>query len=164
MLSNVNLADFDFTGVTPGKGKTGTKWNKWAIVNGYNGAEDFRGRSLRGFDHADSDYNLSAKTGGSDSQTLIIENMVKHRHLTEFLLLDDSFIGGYTPVTGAKGVITQVQESNTGGSGSLDTYRLTLNSGDGTNNINNQDELKSSPDPFSTRNKFTTAVVVQKIS
>lgn len=174
MNSNVNLVDFDFTSITPGKGKTGTKWAKWAICNGYNGTEDFRGRTLRGFDHTDSDYNLSAKIGGSDTTSLVIGNVPPHIHLTMDAFInaidgsDDIFSAYVDEKADDKGLAQstimnsgiEISEGNTEDRQGVVYYR---NSGDGTDNINNEKELKNTPDPFSTRNKFVTSVVIQKI-
>ena len=38
------------------------------------------------------------------------------------------------------------------------------NTSDGTNNINDQDELQSTPDPLNVVNAYTTVIVVQKIA
>jgi hypothetical protein len=38
------------------------------------------------------------------------------------------------------------------------------NSGDGTNNINNQGELLSSPSSINIRNKYFTEIIIQKIA
>jgi len=176
MLSNVNLTDFDFTNITPGKGKTGTKWAKWAIVNGYNTTEDFRGRSLRGFDHTDSNYNLSGKNSGSDTQTLVIDNIPPHRHQSASIHLDNTFDNNAASnnmklssrlddanIQFETIDITDNDKPDGGAGGGYSTKISYFNTGRGIYNIGDQDELKSSPDSFSTKNKVTTAVVVQKI-
>ncbi len=45
-----------------------------------------------------------------------------------------------------------------------DATGITRNTGDGTDNIDNQDELQSTPDPVDVTNAYVTVIVVQKIA
>lgn len=175
IISNENLADFDFTVITPGLGKTGTKWAKWAICNGFNGTEDFRKNTFRGFDHTDSDYNLSGLTGGLDSVTLTRANIPPHRHGYTFFTqeyMEESNWASYQNSTLGSGYQATVGNDSGDGDTRLDNgddsvnRRYYTNTGNGTSNYGGRDEIAnggSTPTAFSIRNEYTTTVTVQKI-
>ena len=52
--------------------------------------------------------------------------------------------------------------NNSGGDTGNDSYSWTSNTLDGTNNVNDRMELKSSPDAIDIINAYTTVIVVQK--
>lgn len=176
-ISNINLVDFDFTNpFTAGIGKTG-RYSKWAICNGNNGSEDLTEGTFRGFDHTNSDYDESAKDGGSDilNLTLTSDNIPPHRHkyFDAFLNACDggtcfsSSVDSHASSSGVdQGTITvgsgQISEGNTQ---DRDAVWYDRNTSDGTDNINNQNELKESPDAVTAdiRNYFKTVILIQKI-
>lgn len=175
-ISNINLVDFDFTNAfTAGKGKNTARYKKWAICNGNNGTEDLTEGTFRGFDHTNTDYDESAKTGGSDSVTLSIDNIPPHKH--QYF---DSFInaidGGseifsedvdaHATATGVtQGAIynSTIQVSE-GPSDNRDAVWYDRNTMDGTDNQGNQLELKATPDAVDIRNSFKTVILIQKIA
>lgn len=172
LISNINLASFDFTNpMTAGKGATPGRYKKWAICNGNNGTEDLTIGTFRGFDHTNSDYDESAKTGGSDSITLTKDNIPPHRHKSTFYTLDwntyhDDWAAKHTLETGGNTYVNKYKLSSGGITDSgndQDFYVDMLNTGDGTDNLGDQSELKLSPDSVNTRNTFKTVIVIQKI-
>jgi len=190
LLSNSNLGDFTTTGITAGKGIAGTKWAKWAICNGNltNGVDDMRLKNLRGFDYADGAGNDVANfQSGSDTVTLDITNLPPHRHKSLGVYIDYSSQSAsltsnnatilknaaLSELDGALAEVTTIQTLDGGGwsgsdfddagAGSMPRI-FTSNTGDGTDNIDNQGELKSSPDPVDVTNAYVTVIVVQKIA
>ncbi len=179
LISNINLIDFDFTNVfTAGKGKNPGRYKKWAICNGKNGTEDLTVGTFRGFDHTNTDYDASAKTGGSDSLsiTLTKNNIPPHKHSYAYQTMEfegcqvsgvRSINGGYN--FGGDGQnrsqICSGNQNEGTGSGK-DIYQYENNTNDGTDNINNISELKTTPDSINKdiRNTFKTVIVIQKIS
>lgn len=169
-ISNINVTDFNFLTVgQEGKGKANTHWAKWAICNGKNGTDDFAHLTLRGFDDTNPDGNgnflTSGQKGGSD--TLTINNIPSHRHTGVAAITEDSSeaVSLFSDANNLAGITKMTREGREGakyGSG-LDQQEATVyyNSGDGTDNIDNQGELKSSPDPA--RNAWSTIIMVQKI-
>ena len=169
-ISNINVTDFNFLTVgQEGKGKANTHWAKWAICNGKNGTDDFAHLTLRGFDDTNPDGNgnflTSGQKGGSD--TLTINNIPSHRHTGVAAITEDSSeaVSLFSDANNLAGITKMNREGREGapyGSGS-DQQEATVyyNSGDGTDNIDNQGELKSSPDPA--RNAWSTIIMVQKI-
>jgi hypothetical protein len=169
-ISNINVTDFNFLTVgQEGKGKANTHWAKWAICNGKNGTDDFAHLTLRGFDDTNPDGNgnflTSGQKGGSD--TLTINNIPSHRHTGVAAITEDSSeaVSLFSDANNLAGITKMTREGREGapyGSGS-DQQEATVyyNSGDGTDNIDNQGELKSSPDPA--RNAWSTIIMVQKI-
>lgn len=169
-ISNTNVIDFNFLTVgQEGKGKANTHWAKWAICNGKNGTDDFAHLTLRGFDDTNPDGNgnflTSGQKGGSD--TLTINNIPSHRHTGVAAITEDSSeaVSLFSDANNLAGITKMTREGREGalyGSGS-DQQEATVyyNSGDGTDNIDNQGELKSSPDPA--RNAWSTIIMVQKI-
>lgn len=178
LISNINLPSFTTSGITAGKGIAGTKWAKWAICNGNlaNGVDDFRLRNLRGFDYADGAGNdVAGFKAGSDTKSIDITNLPPHRHK-----YFDAFVNA---VDGSSTVFSSEVDSHassegvdqgsiytgnaeiTEGTGSnRDSVWYDRNTSDGTNNINDQDELQSTPDPLNVVNAYTTVIVVQKIA
>lgn len=174
IISNENLIDFDFTVITPGLGKAGTKWAKWAICNGFNGTEDFRKNTFRGFDHTDSDYNLSGLTGGSDSVTLDRLNIPSHVHkmFDSFVnAIDNSgeIFSAYVDAHAAglgfaqSSIFNSTIEISEGSTDDRQGVIYDRNTGDGTDNVQSVKELPINPTPIYVRNEYTTTVVIQKI-
>lgn len=177
MISNVNLGDFTFSGITAGKGLAGTKWAKWAICNGNltNGVDDFRLKNLRGFDYADGSGNdVGNFHGGSDTVALDITNIPPHRHkyFDAFMNAVDGSdvfsaeVDSHASSLGVnQGSIYTSPESiqeNTGQD--RDAVWYDRNTSNGTDNISDQDELQSVPDPVNVVNAYSTVIVVQKIA
>lgn len=150
IISNINLDKFDFTNpFTAGKGKNTGRYKKWAIKNGNNGTEDFTEGTFRGFDHTNSDYDESAKSGGSDtlSFTLTKGNIPAHVHsYTENEFYDAGSSNG--------------DVENAPSIGDWKNRVNTTNTGNGV-----ADGLKTSPDAINEdiRNTFKTVIVIQKI-
>ena len=124
---------------------------------------------MRGFDDTNPDGNgnflTSGQKGGSD--TLTINNIPSHRHTGVAAITEDSSeaVSLFADANNLAGITKMNREGREGakyGSG-LDQQEATVyyNSGDGTDNIDNQGELKSSPDPA--RNAWSTIIMVQKI-
>jgi len=150
-ISNINLVDFDFTNAfTAGKGKNTARYKKWAICNGNNGTEDLTEGTFRGFDHTNTDYDESAKTGGSDtlSFTLTKGNIPAHVH---------SYIDSNVHSVGGGG------QGLTAGAGEHQEYYETTNN---TTANGVTDGLKISPDAINedVRNTFKTVILIQKIA
>jgi hypothetical protein len=169
-ISNINVTDFNFLTVgQEGKGKANTHWAKWAICNGKNGTDDFAHLTLRGFDDTNPDGNgnflTSGQKGGSD--TLTINNIPSHRHTGVAAITEDSSeaVSLFSDANNLAGITKMTREGREGASYGVgsDQQEATVyyNSGDGTDNIDNQGELKSSPDPA--RNAWSTIIMVQKI-
>lgn len=160
-------------GITAGKGIAGTKWAKWAICNGNltNGVDDMRLKNLRGFDYADGAGNdVAGFHAGSDTVSLDITNIPPHRHTGVAAITEDSSeaVSLFSDANNLAGITKMNREGREGaqyGSGS-DQQEATVyyNSGDGTDNINDQDELQSTPDPVDVTNAYVTVIVVQKIA
>lgn len=149
-IRNETLASFDFSSpLTAGIG-TG-RYSKWAICNGNNGTEDHTNNTLRGFNHANTDYDESAKTGGSDTTTLSRNNIPPHKHkYTE----NETYDAG-----SSNGTI-----ENAPSIGDWKNRVNTLNTGDGTDNVDDSLELKASPDAVDVRNAFSVLILIQKIA
>ena len=163
------LAYFNLIGGSWGAGLPGTRYSKWAIANGNNGTDDEKGLTTRGFDINDVDYDDASSTnsGGSDSITLATGNIPPHRHTGVAAITEDGSeaVSLFSDANNLAGITKMTREGREGakyGSG-LDQQEATVyyNSGDGTDNIDNQGELKSSPDPA--RNAWSTIIMVQKI-
>jgi len=150
IISNINLDKFDFTNpFTAGKGKSTGRYKKWAIKNGNNGTEDFTQGTFRGFDSTNSDYDESAKSGGSDTLvfTLTKGNIPAHIHTYS----DNEFYdaGSSNGDVDAADVV-----------GDYKNRTNSFNTGNGT-----ADGLKTSPDAINEdiRNAFKTVIVIEKI-
>ena len=174
-ISNINLTNFDFTNpFTAGIGKAG-RYSKWAICNGNNGTEDLTDGTFRGFNHSNADYDESAKAGGSDNATLSIDNIPAHRHkyFDAFTNACDNsdpcFSADVDSHASSEGVDQgsihnsgiQISEGN---SADRDAVWYDRNTSDGTDNINDQNNLKVSPDAVNVRNAFKTVILIQKIA
>lgn len=181
IISNNNLDKFDFTNpFTAGKGKNPGRYSKWAIKNGNNGTEDFTQGTFRGFDNTNADYDESAKAGGSDSLsiTLAKENIPAHRHnmYVNVMELGDGDTTVQVAIDNLNNTLddgafmnieSTPQDGNGGGAGNDLKHRVArYNTGDGTDNLSNQDELLTTPSVIESdiRNAFKTVIVIQKIS
>lgn len=172
-ISNINLVDFDFTNpFTAGIGIG--RYSKWAICNGNNGTEDLTDGTFRGFNHDNSDYDESAKAGGSDLVTLTRDNIPPHQHkyFDAFMNAIDgtdvfsSEVDAHATALGVtQGTIytspNSIQESS---GDDRDAVYYDRNTSDGTDNLGNQKKLKTSPDPINVRNAFKTVILIQKIA
>jgi len=179
IISDNSLSDFNFTNVfTAGIGKPG-RYSKWAICNGNNGTDAWSGRSLRGYDHLNVDYDrltLAGKEGGSDSLsfTLSKENIPPHRHkyvyaYTEHSNTLSSLTARHTSELGAGNLDASHPDGERGSSqrdGDNGIFINIANTGDGVNNYGDLGELKTTPDAISlnTRNSYSTAIIIQKIA
>jgi len=178
LLSNSNLGDFTTTGITAGKGITGTKWAKWAICNGNltNGVDDMRLKNLRGFDYADGAGNdVAGFHAGSDTVSLDITNIPPHKHK-----YFDAFMNAIDGSSTFSSEVDSHASSEGVNQGSIYTSPNSIkenigedrdavwydrNTSDGTNNINDHlYELQSTPDPVDVTNAYVTVIVVQKIA
>ena len=162
-ITETQLANFNLVGGSWGAGSG--KYSKWAVANGNNGTDDYRGLTTRGYDVNDSDYDDASSTNsaGSDSVTLVKDNIAPHRHGQVYVLRDETEIG--TTLFGAdksSPITYATDEADDSGAQSCQ-YVLT-NTSDGTDNYNNQDELLSSPTPVNIRNKYFTEIMIQKIA
>ena len=161
-INEANLASFNLVGGSWGAGSG--KWAKWAIANGNNGTDDEKGLTTRGFDVNDSDYDDASSTnsGGSDSITLVKNNLPAHRHGQVYVLRDETEIS--TTLFGADKSSPITYASNEADdSGSQDLQYVLTNTSDGTDNYNNQDELPASPTAINIRNAYFTEIKIQKI-
>lgn len=176
-ISNINLTDFDFTNpFTAGIGKPG-RYSKWAICNGNNGAEDLTEGTFRGFDSTNSDYDESAKSGGSDSVFLTRDNIPAHQHKYFDAFMNaidgtDIFSTEVDAHASALGVTqgtiytspNSIQE-NTGDD--RDAVYYDRNTSDGTDNLGNQKEIANGTGTVTEvdiRNAFKTVILIQKIA
>ena len=180
-ISDINLDDFDFTNVlTAGIGKPG-RYSKWAICNGNNGSDDLTDGTFRGYNHTNTDYDSSGASGGSDSVSLVAANIPAHRH--DYL---DGYVqanGGGTnasaryeavinaqpgpPAQGSATATTTFINDGPALGDDFDTSYSLRNTGDGTTNISNQNEVANGTGTVtavSTRNAFKTVILIQKIS
>lgn len=174
-ISNINLTDFDFTNpFTAGIGKPG-RYSKWAICNGNNGTEDLTEGTFRGFNHTNSDYDESAKSGGSDTVALIRANIPAHRHKTTFYTLDwntyhDDWATKHTLDTKGNTYVNKYRLSTGGITDSgddQDYYVEVANTGDGTDNLSDQNEIANGTGTVTAvniRNAFKTVILIQKIA
>lgn len=181
LISNINLVDFDFSNpMTAGKGKTPGRYKKWAICNGKNATEDLTVGTFRGFDHTNTDYDASAKTGGSDSLniTLTSDNIPPHAHKYTDSFINacdgdnchgsdlDAHIASLGREQTGYSVSQHIDEEFGDNGPTRDAVWRDRNTGNGTDNVNNQEKLKVNPDPITAdiRNTFKTVIVIQKIS
>ena len=161
-ITEANLSSFNLVGGSWGVGSG--KWAKWAIVNGNNGTDNEKGLTTRGFDVNDSDYDDASSTnsGGSDSITLVKNNIPPHRHGQVYVLRDETEIS--TTLFGAdKSSPITYANNDADDSGAQDLKYVLTNTSDGTDNYNNQDELPASPTAINIRNAYFTEIKIQKI-
>ena len=171
-ITEAQLSNFNLVGGSWGAGSG--KFAKWAICNGNNGTDDYKGLTTRGFDINDSDYNDASynNSSGSDSVTLTRDNIPPHKHSYDWILthdesgrevyenLHDSNISESSEEYSSTFTLLDPQNDTIGSEGQ--TY-YKVNTGDGTSNIDNQDELKSSADAIDIRNAYFTEIMIQKI-
>lgn len=161
-ITEANLSSFNLVGGSWGAGLG--KWAKWAICNGNNGTDNEKGLTTRGFDVNNSDYDDASSTnsGGSDSITLVKNNIPPHRHGQVYVLRDETEIS--TTLFGADKSSPITYASNEADdSGAQDLKYVLTNTSDGTDNYNNQDELPASPTAINIRNAYFTEIKIQKI-
>ena len=169
-ITEAQLANFNLVGGSWGAGSG--KYSKWSICNGNNGTDDYKGLTTRGYDVNDSDYDDASSTNsaGSDSITLTIGNIPAHRHTGVAAITEDSSeaVSLFADANTLAGITKMNREGRRGakyGSGSDQQEGVVYyNSGDGTNNIDNEDELLSSPSSINIRNKYFTEIMIQKIA
>ena len=169
-ITEAQLANFNLVGGSWGAGSG--KYSKWAICNGNNGTDDYKGLTTRGYDVNDSDYDDASSTNsaGADSITLAIGNIPPHRHTGVAAITEDgsesvSLFADANTLAGITKMNRVGREGAPYGSGSDQQEGVVYyNSGDGTNNIDNQNELSTSPSAINIRNKYFTEIMIQKIA
>ena len=174
------LAYFNLIGGSWGAGLPGTRYSKWAIANGNNGTDDYKGLTTRGFDVNNIDYSDTSSTNsaGSDSATLVIGNIPPHRHIFSFLHRD---VGGNYQEWATQHTLSTLGKTTEDGdlaiplrnelptdAGDANNNNTQYwigggNSGDGTNNILDQNELSASPSAINIKNAYFTEIIIQKI-
>lgn len=107
---------FDVTGLGTHPYTTG-----WAICNGSNGTDDFKGRVPVGLNTSDSDFNVVGETGGAKTHTLTLSEMPQHSHT----VTDPGHTHSYEGVVNPGG----------GGDSSRDGVQSTLNTTSATTGI-----------------------------
>jgi len=175
---------FDFSNpATKGIGKVGERYAKWAICNGKNGTMDFSGETLRGYKHGDAAHDYTVDGAGNDSVSLTTANIPKHRHRYVDSCIDivsndgvhardalidycDSLDPGMSPTFTIHDAIPSsiwpfIREG--GGTSRLFHFNI-MNTGDGTSNRDDFDELPSSVTAVDIINKYKTIVFIQKIT
>ena len=170
-ITEAQLANFNLVGGSWGAGSG--KYSKWAICNGNNGTDDYKGLTTRGYDVNDSDYDDASSTNsaGSDSVTLTTSNIPTHRHKYTFFspqYTDARDINAWKVIQAPIGNYDVSHPGGELGSSQRDGdnghYINMANTGDGTNNITNQTELSSAPSAINIRNKYFTEIMIQKIA
>ena len=175
-ITEAQLANFNLVGGSWGAGSG--KYSKWAICNGNNGTDDYKGLTTRGYNVNDSDYDDASSTNsaGNDSITLAVGNIPPHRHkyFDAFMNAVDgsstifsSEVDTHATSLGVdQGTIYVGSAEITEGTGSnRDSVWYDRNTGDGTDNVNGQaPQLSSSPSAINIRNKYFTEIMIQKIA
>lgn len=169
-ITEAQLANFNLVGGSWGAGSG--KYSKWAVANGNNGTDDYKGLTTRGYDVNDSDYDDASSTNsaGADSITLAIGNIPPHRHTGVAAITEDgsesvSLFADANTLAGITKMNRVGREGAKYGSGSDNQEGVVYyNSGDGTNNIDNQNELSTSPSAINIKNKYFTEIMIQKIA
>jgi len=162
-ITEAQLANFNLVGGSWGAGSG--KYSKWAICNGNNGTDDYKGLTTRGYNVNDSDYDDASSTNsaGADTVTLVKNNIAPHRHGQVYVLRDETEIG--TTLFGAdKSSPITYATNEADDSGAQSCQYVLTNTSDGTDNYNDQDELLSSPTPVNIKNKYFTEIMIQKIA
>lgn len=177
-VTESKLAYFNLVGGSWGNGLSGTRYSKWAICNGNNGTDDEKGLTTRGFDVNNADYDDASfnNSGGSDSITLNTNNIPKHRHsyFDGYVQGRDGGGAWFSEILEGAGTSFGVGQSGaigggidisegTGGEDNRECAYSLRNTGNGTDNVNNQDELSSSPTAINIRNAYFTEIKIQKI-
>lgn len=169
-ITEAQLANFNLVGGSWGVGSG--KFAKWAICNGNNGTDDYKGLTTRGYDVNDSDYDDASSTnnGGADTVPLDKNNIPPHRHTGVAAITEDgsesvSLFADANTLAGITKMNRVGREGAKYGSGSDQQEGVVYyNSGDGTDNIDGQGDLLSSPSSINIRNKYFTEIIIQKIA
>ena len=170
-ITEAQLSNFNLVGGSWGVGSG--KFAKWAICNGNNGTDDYKGLTTRGYDVNDSDYDDASSTNnaGADTVTLTTSNIPPHRHKYTFFspqYTDARDINAWKVIQAPIGNYDVSHPGGELGSSQRDGdnghYINMANTGDGTNNITNQTELSSAPSAINIRNKYFTEIMIQKIA
>lgn len=171
-ITEAQLANFNLVGGSWGAGSG--KYSKWAVANGNNGTDDYRGLTTRGYDVNDSDYDDASSTNsaGSDSVTLTTSNIPPHRHKYTFFSPQYTDARDINAWKAIQAPIGDYDVSHPGGElgssqrdGDNGHYINMANTGDGTDNVNGQaPQLSSSPSAINIRNKYFTEIMIQKIA
>jgi hypothetical protein len=171
-ITEAQLANFNLVGGSWGAGSG--KYSKWAICNGNNGTDDYKGLTTRGYDVNDSDYDDASSTNsaGSDSVTLTTSNIPPHRHKYTFFSPQYTDARDINAWKAIQAPIGDYDVSHPGGelgssqrNGDNGHYINKANTGDGTDNVNGQaPQLSSSPSAINIRNKYFTEIMIQKIA
>lgn len=170
-IIEAQLSNFNLVGGSWGVGSG--KFAKWAICNGNNGTDDYKGLTTRGYNVNDSDYDDASSTNsaGSDSVTLTTSNIPPHRHKYTFFspqYTDARDINAWKVIQAPIGDYDVSHPGGELGSSQRDGdnghYINMANTGDGTNNITNQTKLSSAPSAINIRNKYFTEIMIQKIA
>jgi hypothetical protein len=163
-----------------GMGVTGSGWWGWGICDGRNGTPDLRGRFAVGMTDNNPDlgnpnankteFLVAGATGGSSQ--IDISNLPPHRHLIGLTSVNDSGTSQSindlnSKISSDSKDITDLQagsritEDWSSSGTDLGDSIVWANSGDGTTNNNNRDELNSSPIDYN--QPYTTVIYVIKI-
>jgi len=171
-ITEAQLANFNLVGGSWGAGSG--KYSKWAVCNGNNGTDDYKGLTTRGYDVNDSDYDDASSTNsaGSDSVTLTTSNIPPHRHKYTFFSPQYTDARDINAWKAIQAPIGDYDVSHPGGElgssqrdGDNGHYINMANTGDGTDNVNGQaPQLSSSPSAINIRNKYFTEIMIQKIA
>ena len=170
-ITEAQLSNFNLVGGSWGVGSG--KFAKWAICNGNNGTDDYKGLTTRGYDVNDSDYDDASSTNnaGADTVTLTTSNIPPHRHKYTFFspqYADARDINAWKVIQAPIGNYDVSHPGGELGSSQRDGdnghYINMANTGDGTNNITNQTKLSSAPSAINIRNKYFTEIMIQKIA
>lgn len=170
-ITEAQLANFNLVGGSWGAGSG--KYSKWAICNGNNGTDDYKGLTTRGYDVNDADYDDASSTNsaGADTITLTSNNIPPHRHKFSFFNPQYTDARDLEAWKTVQAPIGDYDVSHPGGElgssqrdGDNGHFINMGNTGDGTDNINNQTELLSSPASVNIRNKYFTEIMIQKIA
>ena len=169
-ITEAQLSNFNLVGGSWGVGSG--KFAKWAICNGNNGTDDYKGLTTRGYNVNDSDYDDASSTNsaGSDSVTLTTSNIPPHRHKYTFFSPQYTDARDINAWKAIQAPIGDYDVSHPGGElgssqrdGDNGHYVNIANTGDGTDNINNQTELSASITALNIRNTYFTEIMIQKI-
>lgn len=160
----------DFFNTSTGLGLPGKKYERYAICDGQNGTPDMRNRFVVG---AGDEYS-PGDVGGAKEVTLTKDNIPPHRHGTSFLYNGrpfntpgrfDEISAAYDPAFGGNKQlnVNVVYTTGPGTGGSFYFWEMKVNTGNGTDNISNQDKLKASPDAVENRPPYIAMVYIKKI-
>jgi hypothetical protein len=162
-ITEAQLANFNLVGGSWGAGSG--KWAKWAICNGNNDTDDEKGLTTRGFDVNDGDYDdaSASNSSGNDTVTLVVGNIPPHRHGQVYVLRDENEVPSQFGADKSSPITYATNEADD--SGAQDCKYVRTNTGDGTDNYNNQSpQLSSSPSAIDIKNKYFTEIKIQKIA